>query len=160
MDENQRIAIQATVNGRPVKAEVESRETLAEFLRNQLNLTGTHVGCEMGACGACTVVVNSNAIRSCLMLAAQADQAEIVTIEGLSSDTGSLHPLQSSFLAHSALQCGFCTPGILMTMVDFLNENPSPSGEEVREALDSHVCRCGSYANVIKAVLGTGHFQS
>lgn len=144
--------ITVTVNGKQVTETVETRILLADFIRDQLNLTGTHLGCEHGVCGACTVLVDGKAARSCLMLAVQADGCTIETVESLASEDGSLHPLQQAFSDNHALQCGFCTPGFLMTLVDFLNENSSPSETEIREAISGNLCRCTGYANIVKAV--------
>jgi carbon-monoxide dehydrogenase small subunit len=126
--------------------------TLADFLREELNLTGTHLGCEHGVCGACTILYNGAAVRSCLMLAVQADSAELMTVEGLAQgDT--LHPLQQAFQEHHALQCGFCTPGLLMTAYALLQETPHPSRDEVREAIAGNICRCTGYAPIIQAIV-------
>ena len=141
-----------TVNGRDYRGQCEPRTLLADFLRDHLDLTGTHVGCEHGVCGACTVLFNGEAARSCLMLAVQADGASITTIEGLAQD-GKLHPVQKAFHENHALQCGFCTPGMLAAAIDFLNTNASPSEDEVREALSAVLCRCTGYQNIVKAVL-------
>jgi aerobic-type carbon monoxide dehydrogenase small subunit (CoxS/CutS family) len=146
------IAITLLVNGQPVEASVEPRLTLAGLLRRQLRLTGTHLGCEHGVCGACTVIVDGAAVRSCLMFAAQADGAEVVTIEGLASGDD-LSPLQLAFRKHHALQCGFCTPGILTTMHVLLTEEPDASEERVREVLSGNICRCTGYLPIIAAVL-------
>ena len=141
------------VNGERLEFDVETRMTLADCLRHRLGNTGTHLGCEHGVCGACTVLVNGRTARSCLMLAVQADGAEIITIEGLASDSGKWHPLQQAFHKHHALQCGFCTAGILISMVEFLGENVDPNEEEVREALSGNICRCTGYQGIVKAVL-------
>jgi aerobic-type carbon monoxide dehydrogenase small subunit (CoxS/CutS family) len=141
-----------TVNGRAYEGRCEPRMLMADFLRDQLNLTGTHVGCEHGVCGVCTILLNGEAARSCIMLAVQADGADIVTIEGL-AQAGALHPVQKAFHENHALQCGFCTPGMLATAIDFLNTNPSPSEAEVREALSAVLCRCTGYQNIVKAVV-------
>jgi carbon-monoxide dehydrogenase small subunit len=125
---------------------------LADFLREDLSLTGTHVGCEHGVCGVCTVLMNGEAVRSCIMLAVQADGAEIVTIEGL-AQAGKLHPLQRAFHEHHGLQCGFCTPGMMIAVLDFLNMNPDPNEAEVRDALSAVICRCTGYQNIVKAVM-------
>jgi carbon-monoxide dehydrogenase small subunit len=146
------IAVSMTVNGEPVSAEVEPRLTLVDFLRHRLGLTGTHVGCEHGVCGACTVIVDGAAVRSCLMFAAQAGGASITTVEGL-SDEGELSPLQQAFRRRHALQCGFCTPGILTTMHAFLLEEPDPSADRVREVLSGNLCRCTGYVAIVDAVL-------
>lgn len=141
-----------TVNGRAYEARCEPRTLLADFLRDHLDLTGTHVGCEHGVCGACTILFNGEAARSCIMLGVQADGAQIVTIEGLAKD-GAFHPVQKAFHENHALQCGFCTPGMLAVAVDFLNTNLSPTEAEVREALSAVLCRCTGYQNIVKAVL-------
>jgi aerobic-type carbon monoxide dehydrogenase small subunit (CoxS/CutS family) len=146
------VAISLQVNGRPVKASVEPRLTLAGLLRRQLRLTGTHLGCEHGVCGACTVIVDGAAVRSCLIFAAQADGTEVVTIEGLAPGDD-LSPLQEAFRKNHALQCGFCTPGILTTMHALLSEEPDPTEERVREVLSGNICRCTGYLPIIKAVL-------
>jgi len=148
MDERR---IHLKVNGKQYEEMAETRLTLVDFLREKLGLTGTHIGCEHGVCGACTVLVNGAAIRSCLMFAVQADQAEIATVESLARD-GSLHPLQQAFWEHHALQCGFCTPGFLMTAYAFLQENHSPSADEIRVAISGNLCRCTGYENIIKAI--------
>src|SRR6202142_3456129 len=140
------------VNGRPVEVEVEPRTHLTDCLRRRLRLTGTHLGCEHGVCGACTVIVDGDAVRSCLVLAVQADGAEITTVEGLAHGEN-LSPLQSAFKKHHALQCGFCTPGILTTMHALLNEEPDPSEERVRHVLSGNICRCTGYLPIVKAVL-------
>tara|TARA_B100000029_G_C17250676_1_gene842631 strand:- start:51 stop:563 length:513 start_codon:yes stop_codon:yes gene_type:complete len=146
-------AIVLTVNGVRHEVNVEPRLTLADCLRHVLGLTGTHLGCEHGVCGACTVLVDNQSARSCLMLAVQADGTEVSTVEGLASDDGSWHPLQSAFHEHHALQCGFCTSGILMSMVEFLRENENPDANEVREALSGNICRCTGYQSIVVAVL-------
>ena len=125
---------------------------LSDFLRHELMLAGTHVGCEHGVCGACTILLDGAPVRSCLMLAVQADSHELATVEGLASDTG-LHPVQQAMHEHHGLQCGYCTPGILMTMTAFLKENPTPSEQEVREALSGNLCRCTGYQNIVDAML-------
>ncbi len=145
--------ITLTVNGRRHEIEVETRLTLADCLRHTLGLTGTHLGCEHGVCGACTVLVEGRSIRSCLMLAVQADGAEITTVEGLAAADGSLHPLQQAFHDKHGLQCGFCTPGILMTLKEMLQEHPEPDEDEIREALSGHLCRCTGYQNIVAAAL-------
>jgi aerobic carbon-monoxide dehydrogenase small subunit len=146
------VAIALTVNGQHVEASIEPRLTLATLLRRRLRLTGTHLGCEHGVCGACTVIVDGDAVRSCLVLAVQADGAEITTVEGLAHGEN-LSPLQSAFKKHHALQCGFCTPGILTTMHALLNEEPDPSEERVRHVLSGNICRCTGYLPIVKAVL-------
>ena len=146
------VAICLDVNGREVKAEVEPRLTLAGLLRRNLTLTGTHLGCEHGVCGACTVIVDGAPARSCLLFAAQADGLRIVTIEGLSPDDD-LSPLQRAMRKHHALQCGFCTPGIITTMHAFLSDEPNPTAEQVRDALSGNICRCTGYLPIVEAVL-------
>jgi aerobic carbon-monoxide dehydrogenase small subunit len=144
--------ISVTVNGEPYSREIETRLTLADFLRHELNLTGTHVGCEHGVCGACTVLVGGASVRACLMLAVQCDGQEVVTVESLAAD-GRLNPLQQAFQDHHGLQCGFCTPGMLMTLTEFLREHPDPSEAEVREALTGNLCRCTGYQAIVAAAL-------
>ncbi|MCY4495754.1 MAG: (2Fe-2S)-binding protein [Rhodospirillaceae bacterium] len=141
------------VNGERREIDVETRMTLADCLRHKLGKTGTHLGCEHGVCGACTVLVNGHSARSCLMLAVQANDAEITTVEGIASGDGEWHPLQQAFHEHHALQCGFCTAGILTSMVEFLVENPDPAEDEVREALSGNICRCTGYQGIVRAVL-------
>lgn len=143
--------ITLTVNGTQHHWDVEPRWLLADVLREQLNLTGTHLGCEQGVCGACTILLNGRPARSCLTLAVTADGADIVTVEGLAKD-GELHPVQEAFWQEHALQCGFCTPGFLMTSVHFLNENPNPTRPEIREALSGNLCRCTGYQHIVNAV--------
>jgi len=153
------VAISLRVNGRPVEASIEPRLTLAGLLRRQLRLTGTHLGCEHGVCGACTVIVDGAAVRSCLMFAVQADGAEVVTIEGLALGDD-LSPLQQAFRKNHALQCGFCTPGILTTMHALLSEEPDPTEERIRDVLSGNICRCTGYLPIIKAVLeATGAYR-
>jgi carbon-monoxide dehydrogenase small subunit len=142
-----------TVNGKPRDEEVEVRLTLADFLRKRLGLTGTHLGCEHGVCGACTVLVDGMSARSCLMLAVQADGCDITTVEGIAPSKDALHPLQEAFRDHHGLQCGFCTAGILTTLVEFLRDNPSPSEGEVREAISGNLCRCTGYQGIVDAAL-------
>ena len=146
------IALTMTVNGERVSRTVEARRTLADFLRDDLALTGTHLGCEHGVCGACTVLLDGDAVRSCLMFAVQADGAEVTTIEGLSERNGSLTPIQSAFQEEHALQCGYCTPGFVVSVHAFLAENPTPSDEEIRDALSGNLCRCTGYQGIIAAV--------
>ena len=147
--------IRLTVNGRVYERTAPVRMTLADFLREELNLTGTHLGCEHGVCGACTILYNGAAVRSCLMLAVQADGAELMTVEGLAQgDT--LHPLQQAFQEYHALQCGFCTPGFLMTAYALLQETPHPSRDEVREAIAGNICRCTGYAPIVQAIVQAG----
>jgi aerobic-type carbon monoxide dehydrogenase small subunit (CoxS/CutS family) len=143
--------VRITVNGRVHEVEVESRWTLADVLRHRLGHTGTHLGCEHGICGACTVLLDGLPVRSCLIFGVQADGCEVETVEGLESD-GNLSRLQKAFSAHHALQCGFCTPGFLMLATAFLRENPDPAEEEIREAMSSNLCRCTGYQGIIEAV--------
>ena len=151
MAEMRKIAV--TVNGHPHEAEVETRFTLADFLRQQLGLTGTHLGCEHGVCGACTVLLDGRSVRSCLMLAVQANGHEITTVEGIAPGTTELHPLQEAFRNNHGLQCGFCTPGILTTLIEFLRDNPDPTEEEVRIAISGNLCRCTGYQGIVAAAL-------
>jgi carbon-monoxide dehydrogenase small subunit len=144
--------VQFEVNGKPVSVEVEPRTSLADCLRNQLRLTGTHLGCEHGVCGACTVIVDGEAVRSCLMLAVQAEGSKVTTVEGLSRDDG-LTPLQTAFKKHHALQCGFCTPGVLTTAHALLSEEPDASEERVRSVLSGNLCRCTGYIPIVEAIL-------
>lgn len=145
-------AIRVNVNGVSYSAEVESRLLLSDFLRHDLGLTGTHVGCEQGVCGACTILLNGAPVRSCLMLAVQADGHGIQTVEGLGAPD-SLHPIQEAFHDAHGLQCGFCTPGFLMTLLPFLAENPHPSEEEIRVAVSGNLCRCTGYQHIVDAVM-------
>jgi aerobic-type carbon monoxide dehydrogenase small subunit (CoxS/CutS family) len=144
--------VRLTVNGREVEREVEPRWLLSDFLRHELGLSGTHVGCEHGVCGACTVLLDGQAIRSCLMLAVQADGHELRTVEGLAEDAEHLHPLQEAFREAHALQCGFCTAGILMSLVPFLAERADPEEQEIRLALSGNLCRCTGYQHIVDAV--------
>jgi len=145
------VSIRLTVNGQAREGRCETRKLLVDFLREDLGLTGTHVGCEHGVCGACTVLVNGEAARSCLMLAVQANGADLRTIEGLMKD-GRLHPLQEAFHEHHGLQCGFCTPGMLLTALDLLQTNPRPTEAEIRQGLSAVLCRCTGYQGIVKAV--------
>ena len=144
-------SISLTVNGQPYSGEVEARLLLSDYLRHELELTGTHVGCEHGVCGACTVLLDGEPVRSCLMLAVQADGHEVSTVEGLASRAEDLHPIQEAFWEAHGLQCGFCTPGFLMTLVPFLEENPDPTETEIREAISGNLCRCTGYQNIVEA---------
>ena len=148
-----RRAIKLTVNGVRHEREVETRLTLGDFLRRDLGLTGTHLGCEHGVCGACTVHLDGEAVRSCILFAVQADGAWVTTVEGLARPDGTLHPLQQAFRDHHGLQCGFCTPGMLMTLAAFLAENANPSEREVREAISGNICRCTGYQGIVAAAL-------
>jgi carbon-monoxide dehydrogenase small subunit len=143
--------VRLRVNGTEHERSVEVRQSLADFLRDDLDLTGTHVGCEHGVCGACTVLLEGEPVRSCLLLAVQADGASVTTVEGL-ADGERLHPLQQAFWDHHGLQCGFCTPGILLTAKALLEENPHPSEEEIREAISGNLCRCTGYQFIVEAI--------
>jgi aerobic carbon-monoxide dehydrogenase small subunit len=145
--------IRVTVNGAPREEEVEVRLTLADFLRQKLGLTGTHLGCEHGVCGACTVLFDGRSARACLMLAVQAHGHEVTTVESLAPSADRLHPLQQAFSDNHGLQCGFCTPGVLMTLVELLRDTPDPSEEEVRIALSGNLCRCTGYQGIVAAAL-------
>jgi len=151
MDEVRTITV--TVNGVQYSHTVDVRTTLADFLRHQLNLTGTHLGCEHGVCGACTVLIEGQTARSCLTLAVQAHGRRIMTVEGLSEGPGRLNPLQQAFRAHHALQCGFCTPGILMSLTELLTANTDPIADDVRDVLSGHLCRCTGYQPIVAACL-------
>jgi carbon-monoxide dehydrogenase small subunit len=143
--------ITVTVNGVRHEADVEERELLVYFLREGLGLTGTNVGCDTSSCGACTIHLNGESVKSCTLLAVQADGMEVTTIEGLATN-GELHPMQAAFQANHGLQCGYCTPGMIMAATSFLRENPSPSEEEIRHGLEGNLCRCTGYHNIVKAV--------
>ncbi len=143
--------VRVTVNGEPREAELETRTLLVHFLRDTLRLTGTHVGCDTTNCGACTVLLDGRPVKSCTVLAVQADGREVRTVEGLAGD-GGLHPIQESFVKEHGLQCGFCTPGMIMTAVALLSKNPDPTEEEIRHAISGNLCRCTGYANIVKAV--------
>ena len=145
--------VQLTVNGRGYQRQVEPRLLLSDFVRHELGLSGTHVGCEHGVCGACTILFDGQPIRSCLTLAVQANGHAIETVEGMAPSATELHPIQQAFQDAHGLQCGFCTPGILMTLVPFLKENPNPSETEVREAISGNLCRCTGYQHIVEAVL-------
>jgi aerobic carbon-monoxide dehydrogenase small subunit len=150
---SERLTVELTVNGETHRREAEPRTLLSDFLRHDLALTGTHVGCEHGVCGACTVLFDGEPVRSCLMLAVQANGHQVTTVEGLTPDDGSLHPLQEAFWEAHGLQCGFCTPGFLMTLVPFLEANPEPGEEEIRAAISGNLCRCTGYQHIVDAVL-------
>ncbi len=143
--------VSMTVNGQAAAGEVEGRTLLVDFLREHLRLTGTHVGCDTSQCGACVVHVNGKSVKSCTLLAVQADGAEVTTIEGL-AEGGELHPMQAAFKDHHGLQCGFCTPGMVMSAVDLLNTNANPSETEIRDWLEGNICRCTGYQNIVKAI--------
>ena len=144
--------IAVTVNGERHEAEVEPRQLLVYFLREQLGLTGTNVGCDTSSCGSCTILLDGESVKSCTVLAVQADGADLTTIEGLAQN-GELHPVQQAFHEHHALQCGYCTPGMVMAAVSYLKENPKPNEQEVRHALEGNLCRCTGYHNIVKAIL-------
>ena len=140
------------MNGEAVDRDVEARRALSDFLREDLGLTGTHVGCEHGVCGACTVILDGHVIKSCLMLAAQADGCEITTIEGIERDAGDLHPLQDAFVEAYAAQCGYCTPGMILTSYDLLSRNPDPTEHEIRKAIGGNLCMCTGYVTIVRAI--------
>jgi carbon-monoxide dehydrogenase small subunit len=141
-----------TVNGVAVSHDVEPRTLLVQFLRENLGLTGTHVGCDTSSCGACTLILNGEAVKSCSLLAVQCEGAEVTTIEGLAASDGTLHPIQEGFREKHGLQCGYCTPGMIMSSVQLLQRNPNPSDQEIRHALEGNFCRCTGYDNIVKAV--------
>ena len=145
-------AISVVVNGEERRRRVEARRTLADFIREDCALTGTHLGCEHGVCGACTVIVDGEAVRSCLMFAVQADGADIVTVEGLGGPEGTLSPVQDAFREEHGLQCGFCTPGFIVTVTQLLRENPDPTDDEIREGISGNLCRCTGYQGIVRAV--------
>ena len=144
--------VSLTINGTAYRGEAEPRLLLADFIRDVCLLTGTHVGCEHGVCGACTVLMNGEPVRSCLTFAVQANGAELHTVEGLAAPDGTLHPLQEAFREHHGLQCGFCTPGVLMTAIYFLRENPAPTEREIREGIAGSLCRCTGYEGIVRAI--------
>jgi carbon-monoxide dehydrogenase small subunit len=146
------VKLSLKVNGKQVDAEIDPRTLLAQFLRENLHLTGTHVGCDTGQCGACTVHLDGRAVKSCNLLAIQAQGAEVVTIEGLAAPNGDMHPMQAAFKECHGLQCGFCTPGMVMSATALLKENPKPTEEQIRGGLDGNMCRCTGYHNIVKAV--------
>ena len=148
--------INVTVNGRAYTRDVEPRTLLVHLLRDALGLTGTHVGCDTSQCGACTVLMNGRGVKSCTVLAMQADGAELTTIEGIASN-GTMHPLQEAFRQEHGLQCGFCTPGMIMSSIDLLSHNPNPSEHDIRHALEGNICRCTGYHNIVKAVQHAAH---
>ena len=148
------VEVEVTVNGRPFKRRVQPRLLLVDFLRDELALTGTHIGCDTGHCGACTVMLDGVTVKSCLLLAAQADGSEVQTIEGVSRGE-KLHPLQQAFLDHQGLQCGYCTPGMILSGLFLLARNPNPSEDEVRKAIDGNLCRCTGYLGIVDAVKAT-----
>lgn len=150
--ETNRTQVSFTVNGRPYEVKVDARRTLSDVIREELGLTGTHLGCEHGVCGACTILLDGRPARSCLMLAAQADGAEITTIEGLASDDGAMHPIQQAMHESHGFQCAFCAPGFMMSTVALLADNPTPSREQIREELSGNLCRCTGYQSIIDGV--------
>jgi 2-furoyl-CoA dehydrogenase 2Fe-2S iron sulfur subunit len=152
VNKDQKVRISLTLNGRKVSAETERRTLLCDFLRHSLAATGTHVGCEHGVCGCCTVQIDGAAVRSCLTLAMQAEGRDVRTVESLAGPDGKLNKLQQAFQNNHALQCGFCTPGILMSFTDFLSRNPKPTEDELREVLSGHICRCTGYAGIMAAL--------
>ena len=151
MPEIAQIPIEVTVNGKPCRAEVEPRLLLVDFLREELDLTGTHIGCETTYCGACTVLLNGASVKSCTVFAVQADQGEVLTVEGLAQN-GNLHPIQEAFADNHGLQCGFCTPGFLISTYQLLEKNPNPTEKEIRKSIAGNTCRCTGYQNIIKAI--------
>ncbi len=144
--------VKLTVNGKPVEAEVEPRTLLIHFLREELGLTGPHIGCETSHCGACTVDVNGKSVKACTLFTVQADGSDVLTVEGMAGADGSLHPLQEGFMAEHGLQCGYCTPGMILRAYRFLQENPNPSDEEIRWGISGNLCRCTGYQNIVKAI--------
>jgi carbon-monoxide dehydrogenase small subunit len=150
--EDTRVRVALVVNGRPEELDVEPRRTLADALREELALTGVHLGCEHGVCGACTVLVDRAPVRACLMYAVQADGTEVTTVEGLKDADGTLHPLQQAFCDHFAIQCGFCTPGMLVSALHLLEQDPQPTRERIREELSGNICRCTGYGTIVDAV--------
>jgi len=141
-----------TVNGNAVSSEVEERTLLVTFIREALRLTGTHVGCDTGQCGACTILIDGRAVKSCNMLVMQAEGADVVTIEGIAARDGTLHPMQEAFREHHGLQCGFCTPGMVISAIDLVKNTPKPTERQIREQLDGNLCRCTGYHNIVKAI--------
>jgi aerobic carbon-monoxide dehydrogenase small subunit len=146
------VKVSMTVNGKPASGEVEERTLLVSFIRDHLRLTGTHVGCDTAQCGACTIHMNGRAVKSCNMLAMQAEGADLVTIEGIAKADGTLHPMQEAFRQHHGLQCGFCTPGMVMSAIDLVKNLPNPTEEQIRDQLDGNLCRCTGYHNIVKAI--------
>ncbi len=146
------VKVSLTVNGKPASAEVEERTLLVNFIRDTLRLTGTHVGCDTAQCGACTIHMDGRAVKSCNMLAMQAEGADLLTIEGIAKADGALHPMQEAFRQHHGLQCGFCTPGMVMSAIDLVKDFPNPTEEQIREQLDGNLCRCTGYHNIVKAI--------
>jgi len=151
------VKVSMSVNGKKVSAEVEERTLLVSYIRETLRLTGTHVGCDTAQCGACTIMMDGRAVKSCNMLAMQAEGAQIVTIEGVAAPDGTLHPMQEAFREHHGLQCGFCTPGMVISAIDLLNNTPNPTERQIREQLDGNLCRCTGYHNIVKAIAAAAH---
>jgi aerobic carbon-monoxide dehydrogenase small subunit len=147
------VKVELTVNGKDITAEVEDRTLLVHFLRDTADLTATNIGCDTTSCGACTVLLDGESVKSCTVLAAQADGRSVTTLEGLASDSGEMHPVQRAFHTEHGLQCGYCTPGMVMAIVSLLKENPSPTEEEVRVGLEGNLCRCTGYHNIVRAAL-------
>lgn len=158
MPEIAQIPIEVTVNGKPCRAEVEPRLLLVDFLRENLDLTGTHIGCETTYCGACTVLLNGASVKSCTVFAVQADQGEVLTVEGLTPESG-LHPLQEAFADNHGLQCGYCTPGFLISTYQLLEQNPNPTEKEIRKSIAGNTCRCTGYQNILKAIQAAAKTQ-
>ena len=155
------VTLSLTVNGKAVRAEIDPRTLLVDYLRNELRLTGTHVGCDTGQCGACTVHLDGNAVKACTILAAQAQGTAVVTIEGLAAADGTMHPMQAAFKECHGLQCGFCTPGMVMSAIDLVARHPHASEQTIREELEGNFCRCTGYHNIVKAVqLGAATMDS
>jgi carbon-monoxide dehydrogenase small subunit len=150
---NQNHSVEMTINGQIFRADVQARTTLVDFIRHECNLTGTHVGCEHGVCGACTIHVDGRAVRSCTMYAVQANHSTVKTVEGLASNENLLHPVQEAFRECNGLQCGFCTPGMQMTIAAYLEENPDPTEQEIRELISGNICRCTGYQGIVQAAL-------
>jgi aerobic carbon-monoxide dehydrogenase small subunit len=146
------VQVSMTVNGKPVKAQVEARTLLVDFLRDTLRLTGTHIGCDTAQCGACTIHLNGDAVKCCNLLAVQAEGADILTIEGIAGKDGVMHPMQAAFRDHHGLQCGYCTPGMVMSAIDLVKHQPNPDEQRIRAELDGNLCRCTGYHNIVKAV--------
>jgi len=145
--------VSMTVNGKPAKGQIEGRTLLVDFIRENLGLTGTHVGCDTSQCGACVVHVDGQAVKACTIFAAEAEGADVTTVEGLAAPDGAMHPVQAAFQDHHGLQCGFCTPGMVMSAVALLEENPTPTEAEIRDYLEGNICRCTGYHNIVKAVM-------
>jgi len=145
--------VSMTVNGKPAKGQIEGRTLLVDFIRDSLGLTGTHVGCDTSQCGSCVVHVDGKAVKACTIFAAEAEGAEVTTVEGLGAPDGTMHPIQQAFQDHHGLQCGFCTPGIVMSAAALLEENPTPTEAEIRDYLEGNICRCTGYHNIVKAIM-------